>query len=598
MLNEADNTRRFKNLISTAQLVKKMVQHGYSGNFTEQAIYVLFDKCGIKPKTRRGGKAYFNKKNACDCIDRHIFDLRNIADNLEANSKERQSEDEIDNSNMNYGRSDMGVASRELLANDGVFGADENELYNTNENKKIVRISEDKLNLFEINFKKNIKLSEGQFKRLFVNEDVFANKKVGKNKLQLTYDKRTSNGHTKNKGQLNPQELLNTGKMDQNNSDTFIVPLKGGIDSYNITSIRGTEIMHYFKNKFAKMNLDLDGDGVKESYELMMQDSEYRDFINQFCEKVNNVVTYAIRKMGVVENFRGVSIYPVPSSSNFNVTMVKQLAGKVKFANLPTIAIDSSLFNKDMESIKADDDFMRKNSSYFDSKMLTNGSNNQTHRDFVNNTVSKINQIGKIKKLIDQYNYTFDRLYRCYAINRKKYGDRFPEALAKFYKELSDILAEIDNCLYYSGGKMHKTFEKLKGTKTPSEIRNTENIWKIVKPFFRGTGQKPIPMHRLQQDDFQIKNLSNDIRMGMMDYFSPNMDYVNKEIEKIKATVFVIFDDNISGGATLSDICYNAKKLGIRYIIPITFGEMDSKYNLGPGVMVNKPNPDGRFTNY
>ena len=29
----------------------------------------------------------------------------------------------------NYGRNDMSVASREQLANDGVFGSDENELY-------------------------------------------------------------------------------------------------------------------------------------------------------------------------------------------------------------------------------------------------------------------------------------------------------------------------------------------------------------------------------------------------------------------------------------------------------------------------------------
>ena len=62
MINEADITRRFKNLVSTTQLVKKIAQHGYKGNYTEKAIYMLLGKYGIKPKTTRGGKSYFNKR--------------------------------------------------------------------------------------------------------------------------------------------------------------------------------------------------------------------------------------------------------------------------------------------------------------------------------------------------------------------------------------------------------------------------------------------------------------------------------------------------------------------------------------------------------
>ena len=59
-------------------------------------------------------------------------------------------------------------------------------------------------------------------------------------------------------------------------------------------------------------------------------------------------------------------------------------------------------------------------------------------------------------------------------------------------------------------------------------------------------------------------------------------------IWKKEGTVFVIFDDNISGGSTLSDICYQAKKLGIKYIIPITFGEMRVKYQQGT-LAINAP---------
>ena len=55
--------------------------------------------------------------------------------------------------------------------------------------------------------------------------------------------------------------------------------------------------MHYFKNKFAKMDLDLDGDGQKKSYELWMDDQEYQEFFNQFYKKVNNVVSYVTNKL-------------------------------------------------------------------------------------------------------------------------------------------------------------------------------------------------------------------------------------------------------------------------------------------------------------
>ena len=128
MINEADISRRFKNLVSTTQLVKKIANYGYQGEYTEQAIYKLLDKYGIKPKTQRGGKAYFNKKNACTCIERHIFELKELAEQLEQQQQMQQQSYE-EPSWANYGRNDMSVASREQLANDGVFGSDENELY-------------------------------------------------------------------------------------------------------------------------------------------------------------------------------------------------------------------------------------------------------------------------------------------------------------------------------------------------------------------------------------------------------------------------------------------------------------------------------------
>ena len=105
-----------------------------------------------------------------------------------------------------------------------------------------------------------------------------------------------------------------------------------------------------------------------------------------------------------------------------------------------------------------------------------------------------------------------------------------------------------------------------------------------------------IDVVEIEKNDFQIKNLTNDTRMGLKNYFKAE-DNIDEEIKTLKNTVFVIFDDNISGGATLSDICLQCKKLGLEYLVPITFGEMRTKYTQG-FIQINKPTKSGKFENY
>lgn len=74
--------------------------------------------------------------------------------------------------------------------------------------------------------------------------------------------------------------------------------------------------------------------------------------------------------------------------------------------------------------------------------------------------------------------------------------------------------------------------------------------------------------------------------MGLMNYYQKNnnaddVEMVEQEIKKARNTVVVVFDDNVSGGATLSDICLQLKKLGINNLIPITFGEMSQQWRVG-----------------
>ena len=74
--------------------------------------------------------------------------------------------------------------------------------------------------------------------------------------------------------------------------------------------------------------------------------------------------------------------------------------------------------------------------------------------------------------------------------------------------------------------------------------------------------------------DFQIKKIFNDSRMGLKNFFSFNQEELEEAKRQIEGNVLVIFDDNVSGGATLSDICSQFINIGVKHIIPITFGKM------------------------
>lgn len=162
--------RKFKNLISTATLAKQIgLNRGYNGPYLEEAIYQLFEKYGITYKTKRGKKEYFNRQNAWRCLNMHMFELFQLAEKLREYYD--YTIDDSDNT-IGYGRNDMSNISRELLANDGVFGADENELYSTNECKKTINITERQLSLFEVKKTLKVNISEEQYNRLFEGVDV------------------------------------------------------------------------------------------------------------------------------------------------------------------------------------------------------------------------------------------------------------------------------------------------------------------------------------------------------------------------------------------------------------------------------------------
>ena len=444
-------------------------------------------------------------------------------------------------------------------------------------------------------------------------EDAYINNLNTKNKTaSITYQK----GNSAYKRKVS-NDYLDTSMMDKLDKDTYEVPLKGGITSYNITAINGTKVMHYFKNYFDRKKtietITNRSTGKKEDYNLKMEKNEFESFKSMFIKKVDKVIQYCINNFDN-KDFAKVSIYPVPSSSKFNVEMANEMAG-VNFANITggTQVINTEMFRKNLRNLEVDKDFIEKNKDYYNSPLYADNPTGETHMNSVNTTANKYKTLSSY---IDMYVKYINRLVNGITTmvnadrsNMKKknsqaqYSDTLGKRLVKFYWQLANAYEEIIEYSAYIDDftgkeKIQYTDDQLKPlkyAKTAVNIANTDLVYELVKPYIRGLktrNGKPIKKLPIMpvENRFSIKSMTNDIRLGLKNYFLADDEIVKQELEKIQNTVFVIFDDNISGGATLSDICLQAKNLGIQYIIPITFGKMRESYSKYGGSSITKPN--------
>lgn len=456
-----------------------------------------------------------------------------------------------------------------------------------------------------------------------LDEDVFINNVNNrKNIAHLTYDNR---GFKRNKGNLAPLDMIKTSKMNNTNgSDTYEVKLKNGLTSYNITDINGTEVMHYFKKKFKHEKTQIKMGDV--NYDLEMEDREFSQFMNDFLTKVNNVIKFyseKLQKENKEFDFDTISLYPVPSSSNFNKEMVKRIVGKHPLMGLPCQIIDSSLLKKNTSDLTIDNDFVEKNRDYYNSQRYKGGSAGlsvETHMNALEKSVSKLLSLSNIQKAIDianEYTKIENRKYTGKliikwnnvkaALKNGKLTDNAVLQLDDMYRNYQWAVANIVKASEWFDTIARKTKKQqiakiaraIKYSKGPSIEKRRNEIETFLKE--RGLGKRlpketydvcmwePIP--------FEIKKMGNDVRMALTNYFKPNenTEIVKQEVNKAEKSIVVVFDDNISGGATLSDICTQIQKLGLKYIIPITFGQMRESYNVGT-LVINKPEKGFNFS--
>ena len=453
---------------------------------------------------------------------------------------------------------------------------------------------------------KTIIISESQHKILL--EDVYINGINNKKKqANLTYSK-----NNYSKGNLSPNDKLRTDKMNINNGDTYEVPLKGGIISYNITSIKGKEVMHYFKRNLGKSGGKTEvafknEEGEKEFYELVMENSEFQQFLKDFEQKVGAVVNSKISdfKTEDGEQPTELSIYPVPSSSNFNITMGKILS-VTGFEGMNVSLINSNILKKDTSKLMKDLDFIEKNKEYYNSPYGKTSDKDGTrelpysHQDQLDTDLNKLIAHSNINKYIDELNRLGTKLIQTYnARNKQNITPRQIERIGDLYGKYALTYEQLVNSATYKSTienkyktrMANKLIKAIKYSKGPSIEGRTIGIYNIARQSqsFKAYDiqtQTPLDVCQWETINFEIKKFGNDTRMGLMNYYQKNnnaddAEMVEQEIEKARNTVVVVFDDNVSGGATLSDICLQLKKLGINNIIPITFGEMSQQWRVG-----------------
>ena len=448
-------------------------------------------------------------------------------------------------------------------------------------------------------------------------EDVFANKSTVDNQnntIGLTYRSHTD----RNSGNLTSADMLGTDKMETSNGDdTYEVTLKGGIKSYNITSIKGEAVMHYFKNKFENKAKKAKMKYRGNEYELMMEEPEFQRFMQIFNAKVNRVVNYHINKFeqeGKEFKPSKVSIYPVPSSSNFNTTMAVAMS-HMTMGGLPVRVANEEILKKDLKNLKRDEEFIEKNKDYFYGKMSqrsTENGNDHPVVDFLDRDINKHAAINAAKKYVEMMNISFKKMYSAWQNYKTTRSETTLAALVLNYKNYFDAKEKCLAAANYenpvrddtSTSRIDAVAKALKYSKGRSIGHRSKEIWKIVKPYLKkqkcpvtNEGYYSIEINEWEEGKFQIKTLTNGERMGLRDFYTRNEDpeLVEKELNEIKGGVLVIFDDNISGGATLSDICYQFKEMGVEYLIPITFGKMSPKWTMG---RIPLSQPKGGAFNY
>lgn len=124
---------------------------------------------------------------------------------------------------------------------------------------------------------------------------------------------------------------------------------------------------------------------------------------------------------------------------------------------------------------------------------------------------------------------------------------------------------ELNDSIAYSIGKRGRPTKEIANKK--ALIKNLEEQIKILRKGKKGKDKTKNENGRAK--NFEIKSIEDRRRRSLEGLFGINPK-LNGIQQDLKGKHIVIFDDNISSGATLDDICIELQKYGVASILPIT----------------------------
>jgi len=131
--------------------------------------------------------------------------------------------------------------------------------------------------------------------------------------------------------------------------------------------------------------------------------------------------------------------------------------------------------------------------------------------------------------------------------------------------ELRVRVDELNDSIAYAIGKRGRPTKDVANKK--AEIKAIEELIKVMRKGRKGRDKTKDANGRAK--NFEIKSIEDRRRRSIEGLFEINPK-LNGIQQDLKGKHIVIFDDNISSGSTLDDICLELQKYGVSSILPIT----------------------------
>ena len=242
---------------------------------------------------------------------------------------------------------------------------------------------------------------------------------------------------------------------------------------------------------------------------------------------------------------------------------------------------------KDVEKREIDfdsiDKFMKRTSLYMQSILRDNPidiitypqSSSEFNKDMVDYLMKRYKSSPGIKCVPDLMTKNIRNVYVNYTvakelglsdsdINKLRHDIENWKSDADVY-ELRVKVDELNDYIAYHSGKRGRPSNEIKNKK--ELVKNLEEQIKILRKGRRGKDKTKTSDGKAK--NFEIKSIEDKRRRSLEGLFgiNPKLSGIQQDL---KDKHIVIFDDNISSGATLDDICLELQKYGVASILPIT----------------------------